>query len=99
MGCKVNFRPFFTSTLLRKLLLHPPWSHLSPAAWLRRRGGVRAQAGEAQRRPRLPPQVPLRKLPTLYRGRPRPAGALVPRVPRGDLHAPAGIQGKRRGSK
>lgn len=64
------------------------------SARLRQLGGVRAPAGEAQRRPRLPPQVPLRKLPSLHRGRPGPAGALVPRITRGGLHAPAGVQGK-----
>lgn len=76
-------------------LLHPLWSDLSLTAGLRRHGGVCAQAGEAQRRPRLPSQVPHRKLPSVPRGRPGPAGALVPRSPGGGLHAPAGVQGKR----
>lgn len=39
-----------------------------PPARLRRLGGARAPAGEAQRGPRLSPQVPLGELPALHRG-------------------------------
>ena len=79
------------SVVLR--LKFPPVTYPSSAR-LRQLGGVRAPAGEAQRRPRLPPPVPLRKLPSLHRGWPGPAGPLVPRISWGGLHAPAGIQGK-----
>lgn len=65
-----------------------------PPAGIRLRGGVRPQAGEAQRGPRVSPQVPHGELPPLHRGRPGSAGALVPRGPRGGVHAAAGIQGK-----
>lgn len=82
------FHLFSSSCSVKRSLI---WTH---AAGLRVRRRARAQAGEAQRRPRLPAQVPLRKLPALHRGRPGPAGALVPRISGGDLHAPAGLQGE-----
>lgn len=56
--------------------------------------GARPWVGEAQRGPRLPPPATLRKLPTLHWRWPGPAGALVPRLTRGHLHAPAGLQGE-----
>uniref|UniRef100_A0A8C6U1F3 Glutathione S-transferase LANCL1 n=1 Tax=Neogobius melanostomus TaxID=47308 RepID=A0A8C6U1F3_9GOBI len=70
------------------------WHLLLPhAARLGAVCGVPAPTGEAQRGPRVRTQAPHRKLPPLHRGRAGPAGALVPRLPGGRLHAAAGLQG------
>lgn len=82
--------------LYTEILIHAYKLNTPAAARLRRFRGARTQAGEAQRGLRVLPQVPLRELPALHRGRAGPAGALVPRVAGGGLHAPAGLQGKRK---
>lgn len=75
-----------------------PWSVLywlrPSAARLCQRSGVRSQAGEAQRWPRMSPQIPNGELPSLRWGWAGPAGALVPRLSGCDLHAAAGLQGE-----